>query len=664
MKRSGFMLAAALMLVPICLLMTFSLVRLITTGAGFGLQQQQRVKAFYLAEAGLNTAFHLFGLGNYLDVTHDSQGNEISDPDLALQLPAELNLSRDSDGWVEWSYDPDTQPSSESYTHSGRFEQFRFRIWYPDPSKPGDWKIECEATVGNRRAVHQLAGQLVRPEANLIYDNGDLADLARTSNQRLEGSIHTNGDLYLAPWETAGFPYLPNDPNYFVVAPSHTGNVQLTALSLSNSDLTVGESLIRRRDFWGRTDPNGLRVEVNGVSLGNNPSNYFDSENPQWDDQQNGALSTFNGRVRTRDVGARKKFAPHSGLFEPGGYYDRKASLRVSETTTGNGTWLSKNIIYNEAEKQRVEVADIDLAQLHSSGQWPSNNLLYVSTPVRIKNGAYLRDEITIVSSETVYLQGDFNKKYHSAGDASTDNQRQQPAAIMTGDRVYKLTEDFQDRTSSEYSFPQGDPDLFVHGLNEDPATATKMRPATDASKFPGDPENVIEHNVVVVDSVPTEDTLAFVLKNDSVFPYNPGLKVRTTLDPVTGQPEFVFPSSEDFLENVSGIRFEHGGSEIHLRNATMQPISNRENFSANDWGMMNYQLQAQTRRGSGPTPYVLRSYYVAPTEYWHNGPASEKPGIYRYPDDRVTGVLADGIVLGEIPFALNTVQKNFWVAN
>ena len=46
MKKNGFMLAAALMLVPICLLMTFSLVKLITTGAGFGLQQQQRVKAF------------------------------------------------------------------------------------------------------------------------------------------------------------------------------------------------------------------------------------------------------------------------------------------------------------------------------------------------------------------------------------------------------------------------------------------------------------------------------------------------------------------------------------------------------------------------------------------------------------------------------------------
>ena len=40
MKRTGFMLASALLLVPICLLLTFSLVRLIKTGAGFGLQAQ------------------------------------------------------------------------------------------------------------------------------------------------------------------------------------------------------------------------------------------------------------------------------------------------------------------------------------------------------------------------------------------------------------------------------------------------------------------------------------------------------------------------------------------------------------------------------------------------------------------------------------------------
>ncbi len=663
MKKNGFMLAAALMLVPICLLMTFSLVKLITTGAGFGLQQQQRVKAFYLAEAGLNTAFHIFGLGNYLEVTHDPSGSDLAEEDGGLHLPAGLNLSRDSEGWVEWTFDPGSQPVEDSFTRSGQYEHYRFRISYPDPAKPGEWRIDCEATVGNRRAFHQLAGQLVRPEANLIYDNGDLADLARTSNQRLEGSIHANGDLYLAPWETAGFPYNPSDPNHFVVAPSVRGANKLTALSLSNSDVTVGESLIRRRDFWGRVDPNGLKVELNGVSLGSSPSNFFDSESPSWDDPVNGALSVFNGRVRTRDVGAKQKFAPHSGLFEPGGYYSRKASLKIDENTPGNGNWLNKKILFNEAEKQRVEVAEIDLARLKASGQWPSNNLIYLSTPVRITNGAYLTDEITIVSSETVYLQGDFNKKYHSAGDSASDNQKQQPAAIMTADRVYRITDDFKDRNNSEYVFPQGDPDLFVHGVNEDPATATKMRPATDPSKFPGDPENVIEHNVVIVDSVPTEDTLAFVLDNDAVFPYNPQLKVRTTLDPVSGQPEFVFPSSEDFLENVSGIRFEHGGSEIHLRNAQMQPIPNKDNFTAADWGLMNYQLQGQTRRGSGPTPYVLRSYYVAPTEYWHTGPESEKPGIYRYPDEKVTGVLSNGLVLGEIPFALNAAQKNYWVS-
>ncbi len=662
--RKGFMLATVLLLIPICMLLTFSLVRLITTGAGFGLQSEQKVKAFFLAEAGVNTAFHLFGLGNYFEVTHDPSGHAVTDEFLVLQLPDELELNRDSDGWVSWSFDPASDPVSKSYTHSGRKESFRFRVWYPDPAEPAVWQIECEAVVGNRRAYHQQFGYLVRPERNLIYDNGDLADLSRSANQTLTGAIHANGDLYVAPWETAGFPFSSSDPSKFIVAPSVSGPTALTSLSLSNTDITVGEDLIRRRDFWGRTESTGLSVEINAVSLGNSPSNYFDSESPNWDDPTSGALAKFSGRVRTRDVGARQNFAPQSDLFEPGGFYERRAEIKIDEHTPDNGTWLKKKILYNEAEKQRVEVAEVDLMALHAAGQWPSNGLLYTSTPVRITNGANLPDKLTVVSSETVYLQGDFNKKYRSASDVVNDNQQQKPAAIMTADRVYRITEDFKDRTNSEYAYPQGDPDLFIHGLNEDPSTATKMRPATDPSKFPGDPNNVIEHNAVIVDSVPTEDTLAFATAEDSVFPYNPTLKVRTTIDPISGQPEFVFPSSDDFLENVSGIRFEHGGSEIHLRNGDMVEIPNRDSFTATDWGVLNYSLQGQTRRGSGPTPYVLRSYYIPPTTYWHTGPANESPGMYRFPDQKVTGDLSSGVVVSDIPFAMNTVAKTYWRAD
>jgi len=117
-------------------------------------------------------------------------------------------------------------------------------------------------------------------------------------------------------------------------------------------------------------------------------------------------------------------------------------------------------------------------------------------------------------------------------------------------------------------------------------------------------------------------------------------------------------------LENVSGIRFEHGGSEIHLRNGDMVEIPNRDSFTATDWGVLNYSLQGQTRRGSGPTPYVLRSYYIPPTTYWHTGPANESPGMYRFPDQKVTGDLSSGVVVSDIPFAMNTVAKTYWRAD
>lgn len=648
--RRGFMLPAALLLVPLCLTLAISLVRLVTTGAGFGLQAQQKLKAFYVAEAGINCGFHVFGLANYTGVTHQSDGSIADDPpEHPVTWPAELELSRDGDGWLVWRYDPDSDPAERSFTRSGLAESYRVRIWFPDAAKPTEWRIDCEAVVGNRRAQHQIAGVLEDPQRHVIFDNGDLVDLARSSEQKLEGKIHANGNLYMAPWRTSGFGLA----GMYIVPPSTNAfGANLTDLRLENATVTVGEDLIRREDFWGRSE-DGVTASINGVSLGTSDADYFDSLSPEWDDAgPTGALSRFAGQVRTRDVGARQKSLPHSTIFEPGGYYDQHANLRV-EAASAPKPWLSKVETYNEAEKQRVRVTEIDLAALHAAGEWPANGLLYASTPIRLVNGARLPEPLTVVSSETVYLQGDFNKAYHSASDLASNTRREQPAAIMTADRIYKLSEEFPDHTSSQYKFPLTDPDFYIHGLRE---TGTKFRPATDAPKFDGDPANVIEHNVVMVDSAPTEDTSAFAFA-DSGHPstYNPSLKVRLGADPVTGEIEFVFPSSDDFLENVSGLRFEQSGSEIHLRNATMVGGSHGGMYNEEYWSSPHTSV---VREGSGPTPYVLRSAYIPPSAYWHTGPADETPGIYRSSND-----MAAGLAGRALPFALRSARRTFWSA-
>lgn len=649
MKR-GFLLASALLLVPICLMLTFSLVRLITTGAGFGLQAQQKLKAFYVAEAGLNCGFQIFGLANYTGVTHQPDGRVADDPEeFAIVPPPALGLTRDSDGWLVWSYDPDSDPQDRSFTRCGLPESYRVRIWYPDPTRPLEWHIDCEASVGNRLAVHHMAGVLEDPGRYLVFDNGDLADLARSSQQRLEGEIHTNGSLYVAPWKTVGY----GVSGHYIVAPStDTSGTNMTDLTMADVDISTGQDLIRREDYWGRSE-DGVTASINGLSLGSNSSDYYDSLSPEWDDPgPAGALSKFGGHVKTRDVGARQKSLPHSTVFEPGGYYDQNAGLRV-EPSSSSTSWLSKVDTYNEAEKQRVRVSEIDVAALHASGDWPENGLLYASTPIRIVNGGSLPAPLTIVSSETVYLQGDFNKKYHTAAQQVAGERQDQPAAIMTADRIYKLSEDFQDHSSSEYLFPLSDPDLYVHGYRE---SGTHHRPATDAPKFAGDPENVIEHNAVLVDSAPTEDTAAFAFA-DRGHPssYNPSLKVRLTEDPVTHQVEFVFPSSEDFLENVSGLRFEHSGSDIHLRNATMVKGAYGGMFNEEYWSSPHV---SRLREGSGPTPYVLRSAYIPPSAYWYSGPADRAPGLFHFPS-----ATAAGLAGTPLPFALRSARRTFWSA-
>ena len=645
------MLAAALMLVPICLVLTCALVRLVTTGAGFGLQAQHKLKAFYVAEAGLNCGFHAFGLSNYTGVTHLADGSVADGVDEGpISLPSGMALERDGEGWVSWSYDPDSDPPENSFTRSGLRESYRFRVWFPDPDAPLAWRIDCEAVVGNRQAVHHMEGVLEDPQAYLVFDNGDLADLARSSHQNLEGAIHTNGNLYLAPWKTSGFSL----GSHYIIPPS-TGRSgsSITDLSLSNATVTTGEDLIRRRDYWGRSE-DGVSVSINGVSLGEREGEYYDSETPGWDSPgAGGALSRFAGKVRTRDVGARQKNLPHSTVFEPGGYYEQNADLRIEAGTADDSAWMHRVLTYNEAEKQRVRVTEIDIAALSDSGDWPENGLLYASTPIRVVNGANLSRPLTIVSSETVYLKGDFNKSYRSASDRASETHREQPAAIMTADRIYKLSEDYTDRTASSYKFPLTDPDLYVHDLRED---GEKYRPATDAPKFPGDPANVIEHNVVMVDSAPTEDSSAFAFA-DRGHPsaYDSTLKVRMTRDPVSNEVEFVFPSSEDFLENMSGLRFEHSGSQVHLRNATMVTGRYGGMFNEEYWSAPHV---SRLREGSGPTPYVLRSAYIPPSEYWHSGPDDEKPGLYRSHNS-----MAAGLAGTPLPFALRSARRTFWVA-
>lgn len=322
-----------------------------------------------------------------------------------------------------WTYDPAVDPIEKSFTRSGLEESYRFRVWFPDDTKPLEWRVDCEAVVGNRLANHQLAGILENPQQYLVFDNGDLADLARSSHQELKGQIHTNGDIYLAPWRTTGF---AKGPFYIVPPSTDTQGNTITELQLTDADITAGEDLIRRHDYWGRSE-GGIQVSVNGKSLGTSSSNYFDSLSPQWNSGGiDGALSVFAGKVKTRDVGARQKGLPHSQAFEPGGYYDQHATLKIGENTAPS-SWLKTLDIYNEAEKQKVRVAEVDLKKLHASGQWPDNGLLYSSTPIRLTNGADLGGALTVVCSETVYLQGDFNKKYRSAADQANDTHREKP---------------------------------------------------------------------------------------------------------------------------------------------------------------------------------------------------------------------------------------------
>lgn len=635
--RQGYVLATALILIPLSVVLIFSLVQLVISGAGFAKQQQSRAKAFYLAESGLNVAFHVFGANNYTGHTHEPDGTETDPADPGFLRNAGVpDLALDSDGWYRWEWNPGDDPAA-SFTMSGRAESYRFQVLFPDSEPPGHFRIVCEATVAGRLAVHQLEGSVDNAFNYVIFDNGDLADFTRSTTESTTGKIHANGDLFLRPYKTDGLDAIvrvifdDTDPN----------------LNIYTDEMTVGGNIVRHEDIWGMPDTGGTVTITNtgsgashvveGTAQGaTGQGNAYDSYHPDWTDTgSNGAIDRWDGAVADRTLGAKQQSAPVDKAFKPGGYYDQNASVTIDSSTSA--PWISETSFYNEAEERLVTVKEVDLQAMAAAGAWPSNGLVYSSVPVRLVNGHDLAGPFTLASQSTVYVKGDFNKQFPDSATRAAGTPVQEPAAILTSDRVYRLTSSFEDKSGPDY--PSLASLVLGSGFPE----------ATDDPLYPEDDANLLEVNAAIMDGTPTTDVRAWVDDPDNSH-YESGIGLTVPLlgyldlqvKQIDSDPAYLkvaYPQSEDFLENLQKVRLRTKGAFMHLRVADM---ANFDNSDADH----------------DTTPWVVKSAYIPPDDQIEVGGTTEQGVINVYDPSLAAAPGAPSAA----PFAPRVARKLRWI--
>lgn len=592
MKPKGFLLAAMLCIIPVALIMVFTLSGTLLQQSSMTILAMRKNKAFYLGQAALATGYQIFGLNNHTGHTHESDGltqTNAADVDF-LDSYSTPGLTVDS-GWYRWRWNPGDPPAL-SYSRSGAYETYRFKVFLPAANS---WKIVCEATVDNVVSHQEMGGSLAPVYDYMVFDNGESSDFARAEQHLVTGKIHANGNLYLRPWSTEGFridlgPPAPLGIHVVILDKQEPARLNIDAASVSSA-----RRIVRHKDGLGNADPGGeLQIANSAAGLSPTwmegkdqgqigPGNAFDSYHPAW---RSTAIAKYQGTVTDSELGAKKLTIPRRGALEPGGYYDQRAGLRIDSSTSG--AWISDKTFYNQSEAREVTVKELDVAAMISANQMPANGVLYSEVPIRLVNAHSLPGKLTVASQATIYTRGDFNKDNPDG----SGSDRRQAAALLTSDRIYNLTSSFDDTRSYTYANPAN--------------IASPPAKASDPPLYPGDDDNVLEINAARTDGAPTADERAWV--NDPANPYfvpgdfpHPitgkptGVKaIPDAHDPASAGLKVAFPAGDDLLENMQQVRLKVRGTITHMRNAKMARYDNSD-------------------ADATITPWIVKSAYIPP---------------------------------------------------
>ncbi len=430
--RRGLTLFVAISLIPIFLL---SLLLVMERAGATRREAHMRVvqtRLQYLAETGLEATFAAFRDSGGYAVTHQSDGTPA-----AGAAPLFPGVTRRSDGWWEWRWDPGDDPTL-SLTGTGQSESFRIQVTRPDARS---FRIVSRARWGTHRAERSLEGEVEPLTRYAFFADGDGVIVGQGPfwiPYQVHGPVHANGDLRVYHRLFSGAPVAFYGPT---VSAAHE-------IQCSGGGPMSYVQVLR---------PDGIFAELT------RRNSYYDSRWSEWTRQ---ALSRYGGVVRDARLGARRLPAPRANCLLPSGYFASQAQLQLLAGSVDAA-------FFNQAEGREVRVKDLDVAALISAGGFPSNGMLYSEGPLRLKNAHFLPANLTVMCNASLYIQGDFNKERDATGAL-----RKRSVGLIARDSVWLLSSGFNDAGS--YS--------------------TVNPPASDPPLFAGDPANTIECNALVVE--------------------------------------------------------------------------------------------------------------------------------------------------------------------
>jgi len=523
-REEGFALVLVLVILMTLTVLGIGVLTSATTNSALSRNYEKSTQAVNMSETGIKVAYREFINSGFLKTTHTM--NKAAPAGSENLLSTDLdNYYIDSDGYFVWEWD-----SSKPYDpmwDTDKPHGFKFCVYYTSSFA---FVIECEGWYDTIHKRTRARGEIETMYQFSYFSARDMGEFVRGAAQQIRGKVHSNGDFYIKP---------SGSDLYF-----------------NTSSLTSSGLIIRSRDAWGRPDKSGRAfitkneedsgtfVEMLPGSPRGSEGIAFDSLHPQWNDKDLGAQAKWGGVVRDK---VPYKSPPPIKNLDAGGYYEQEADFVIDNIPAiTSKAWCTPKTIWNYGEQRWENLLDINIGTMISTGDWPSNGLIYCKYPVRLSNAATLGGKLMLASNSMVYTRGDFN----------TVNK--QGASIMTKKRIYHMSVRF--------------PDLHSTTSKDSAAVDTRI-------------------NAALVDGAPTIDEYNWVDRNnDHRFddsnrliydPWSP--KTAAGFMSPCGNPASdcdPWPNCDDLLENWSGKTLTKYGSVVHLHGAVMCDNLNNSDYN------------------------------------------------------------------------------------
>lgn len=283
-----------------------------------------------------------------------------------------------------------------------------------------EYVIEATATapgVASTANLQMTVDASVVPIYQFAVFYEDDLEIAPGPAMTLGGRVHSNSDMYL------------QSDNSLKIDSYTTAAGEIFHGRHPSSGMGLGSGSVEIKDANG-----------NYQSMKNADNTWLDANDADW---VNKSIARWGGKVEDHNLGMTELKLPVVSSGEPMDMikrpgadnvdsYEKKAGLKIIDGQAywrkPDSTWqnvtsdftsagiLTESTFRDGRENKDIKSYDIDIAKLNTSAYWPASGIVYSANAIsgstvatRLKNGATLKEGLTLASENPVYTVGDYN---------------------------------------------------------------------------------------------------------------------------------------------------------------------------------------------------------------------------------------------------------------